>query len=104
MGVGTYRVRWDVTEGSFCFLPRFVVMKKGGDRKRGGGVCITGVRPCETHSKELMTLPYRYKQHEIRVIEEMVFVTKLSFVSVHKDKTEGFRVTLSSYFCRGYDS
>jgi hypothetical protein len=31
-------------------------------------------------------------------------VTTLSFVSSHKDKTEGFRDTLSCYFCRGYDS
>ncbi len=42
-------------------------------------------------------------QHEIRVIEELVFVTKLSFVPVHKDKTKGFRTTLSRYFFRWYD-
>ncbi len=30
-------------------------------------------------------------QHEIRAIEELVFVTKLSFVPAHKDKEEGFR-------------
>jgi hypothetical protein len=33
-------------------------------------------------------------QHEIRAIEELVFVTKLSFVPAHKDNAEGFRVTL----------
>ena len=43
-------------------------------------------------------------QHEIRVIENLAFVTKLSSVSPHKDKTEGFRTTLSYYFDRGYDS
>ncbi len=43
-------------------------------------------------------------QHEIRVIEKLVFVTKLSSVTPHKDKEEGFRATLSCYFGRGYDS
>ena len=43
-------------------------------------------------------------QHEMRAIEELVFVTKLSFVPAHKDKVEGFRATLSCYFCRGYDN
>jgi hypothetical protein len=43
-------------------------------------------------------------QHEMRPIEELVFVTKLSFVPAHKDKVEGFRDTLSCYFCRWYDN
>jgi hypothetical protein len=43
-------------------------------------------------------------QHEMRAIEELVFVTKLSFVPAHKDKTEGFRATLSCVLCRWYDS
>ncbi len=43
-------------------------------------------------------------QHEIRAIEELVFVTKLSFVPVHKDKTQGFRDTLSCALCRWYNS
>jgi hypothetical protein len=43
-------------------------------------------------------------QHEIRAIEELVFVTKLSFVPAHKDKAEGFRTTLSCALCRRYDS
>ena len=38
-------------------------------------------------------------QHEMRAIEELAFVTKLSFVPAHKDKAEGFRATLSCYFC-----
>jgi hypothetical protein len=43
-------------------------------------------------------------QHEIRAIEELVFVTKLSFVPAQKDKEEGFRATLSCALCRWYDS
>ena len=43
-------------------------------------------------------------QHEMYAIEELVFVTKLSFVSVHKDTEEGFRSTLSYYFLRGHDN
>jgi hypothetical protein len=43
-------------------------------------------------------------QHEMRAIEELVFVTKLSFVPAHKDKTQGFRTTLSCALCRWYDS
>jgi len=43
-------------------------------------------------------------QHEMCAIEELVFVTKLSFVPAHKFKAEGFRATLSCYFCRGYDN
>ena len=43
-------------------------------------------------------------QHEIRAIEKLAFVTKLSSVTPHKDKEEGFRATLSCYFGRGYDS
>jgi hypothetical protein len=43
-------------------------------------------------------------QHEIRAIEELVFVTKLSFVPVHKDKAQGFRDTLSCALCRWYNS
>jgi hypothetical protein len=43
-------------------------------------------------------------QHEMRAIEELVFVNKLSFVATHKDKTEGFRATLSCTLCRWYDS
>ena len=43
-------------------------------------------------------------QHEMSDIEELVFVTKLSFVPAHKDKSEGFRVTLSCFFFRWYDS
>ena len=31
-------------------------------------------------------------QHEMRAIEELVFVTKLSFVPAHKDKAEGLQV------------
>jgi hypothetical protein len=42
-------------------------------------------------------------QHERRAIEDLVFVTKLSFVPEHKDKTEGFRTTLSCALCRWYD-
>jgi hypothetical protein len=42
--------------------------------------------------------------HEMRDIEELVFVTKLSFVPAHKDKVEGFRDTLSYALCRWYDS
>jgi hypothetical protein len=40
----------------------------------------------------------------MRDIEELVFVTKLSFVPVHKDKAEGFPATLSYALCRWYDS
>ena len=40
-------------------------------------------------------------QHEMRAIEKLVFVTKLSFVPAHKDKTEGLRATLSCYFYEG---
>jgi hypothetical protein len=43
-------------------------------------------------------------QHEMRAIEELVFVTKLSFVPAHKDKEQGFRATLSCALCRWYDS
>ena len=43
-------------------------------------------------------------EHEMRAIEELVFVTKLSFVPAHKDKAEGFRATLSCALCRWYDS
>jgi hypothetical protein len=43
-------------------------------------------------------------QHEMRAIEELVFVTKLSFVPAHKDKAQGFRATLSCALCRWYDS
>ncbi len=43
-------------------------------------------------------------QHEMRAIEELVFVTKLSFVPAHKDKALGFRATLSCALCRWYDS
>ncbi len=43
-------------------------------------------------------------EHEIRAIEELVFVTKLSFVPAHKDKTEGFRDTLSCALYRWYDT
>ncbi len=43
-------------------------------------------------------------QHEMRAIEELVFVTKLSFVPAHKDKAEGFRATLSCVLCRWYYS
>ncbi len=43
-------------------------------------------------------------QHEMRAIEELVFVTKLSFVPAHKDKAQGFRATLSCTLCRWYDS
>jgi hypothetical protein len=43
-------------------------------------------------------------QQETCAIEGLVFVTKLSFVPAHKDKEEGFRVTLSCYFYRWYDS
>jgi len=43
-------------------------------------------------------------QQEMRAIEELVFVTKLSFVPAHKDKAEGFRATLSCALCRWYDS
>jgi hypothetical protein len=43
-------------------------------------------------------------QQEIRAIEELVFVTKLSFVPAHKDKAQGFRATLSCALCRWYDS
>jgi hypothetical protein len=42
-------------------------------------------------------------QQEMRAIEEMVFVTKLSFVPAHQDKTQGFRATLSCVLCRWYD-
>ncbi len=42
-------------------------------------------------------------QHEIGVIEDLDFVIKLSFVTVHKDEETGFRSTLSYYFVRGYD-
>ncbi len=35
-------------------------------------------------------------EHEMRAIEELVFVTKLSFVPAHKDKAEGFRATLGN--------
>jgi hypothetical protein len=43
-------------------------------------------------------------QHEMCALEELVFVTKLSFVPAHKDKAEGFRATLSCALCRWYDS
>jgi hypothetical protein len=44
-------------------------------------------------------------EHEMRDIsEELVFVTKLSFVPAHKDKTEGFPATLSCALCRWYDN
>jgi hypothetical protein len=43
-------------------------------------------------------------EHEMRAIEELVFVTKLSFVPAHKDKAEGFRAALSCALCRWYDS
>ena len=43
-------------------------------------------------------------QQEMRAIEELVFVTKLSFVPAHKDKAQGFRATLSCALCRWYDS
>ena len=43
-------------------------------------------------------------EHEMRAIEELVFVTKLSFVPAHKDKAQGFRTTLSCALCRWYDS
>ncbi len=39
-------------------------------------------------------------QHEMRAIEELVFVTKLSFVPSHKDKTEGFR-SFRAFFAGG---
>jgi hypothetical protein len=37
----------------------------------------------------------RVQMQHMRAIEELVFVTKLSFVPAHKDKAEGFRATLS---------
>jgi hypothetical protein len=43
-------------------------------------------------------------QQEMSAIEELVFVTKLSFVPAHKDKVQGFRATLSCALCRWYDS
>jgi hypothetical protein len=42
-------------------------------------------------------------QDEMRAIEELVFVTKLSFVPAHKDKTQGFQTTLSYALYRWYD-
>ena len=39
----------------------------------------------------------------VQIQHELTSVTKLSFVSTHKDKVEGFRDTLSTYFFRGYD-
>ncbi len=43
-------------------------------------------------------------QHEMCDIENLVFLTKLSFVPAHKDKEEGFRTTLSYILYRWYDS
>ena len=43
-------------------------------------------------------------QHEMRAIEELVFVTKLSFVPAHKDKAQGFRSTLSCALCKWHDN
>ena len=42
-------------------------------------------------------------EEEIRVIESMSFVTKLSWTDAHKDKTEWFRVSLMCYPCREHD-
>ena len=73
--------------------------------KRGDGVSSTGSDPVKDPFEVIDDPTLRVQmQHDIRTIKEMVFVTKLSFVTVHKDKEEGSRVTLSCFFCRGYDS
>jgi hypothetical protein len=56
-----------------------------------------------TEVTSLMSYTLRY-EHEMCAIEELVFVTKLSFVPAHKEKTEGFRTTLSCALWRWYDS
>ncbi len=65
-----------------------------GDRKRGD-------RPLEGIDDPTLRVQM---EHEMRAIEELVFVTKLSFVPAHKDKAQGFRATLSCALCRWYDS
>ncbi len=40
-------------------------------------------------------------QHEMRSIEELVFVTKLSFVPAHKDRRKGFGLPFRALFAGG---
>ena len=98
--------RWVFTEGKFFFFPRFFWRKKwgDGDRKWGDGVSINGVRPCERPIWGYWwPYPVSTNTARDRVIEDLYFVIKLSFVTVHKDEETGFRTTLSYYFVRGYD-